>query len=322
MKNNKSKKLFDAVGNIGDDLVDEAASYDAKSERARNFRKYSAIAASLILVVAVAVIAIMTINKNKNKDLIAPAAEPIVFSDEDAAVSGANAALPEELKNVTVRASGSDGKIISIDSGFIISTDKDCEAETVTEYMNLSPKTDYSVTKLSSKEFKVTPASGKLFPGTVYNISFGDPENPGASYTFQTESEFFVKSVLPADMSTDVPVNTGIEITFSEGVGDVDLGQFISVEPEVDLDFKVYPNGRIVAAVPTDELEYCTVYTVTVKAGVPSASGTELAKDKKMSFMTESSERDDRSDTRLYLTSSKIVSVETPSYRYSTNRNE
>ena len=320
MKNDKSKKLFDAVGNIGDDLVDEAASYNAGFERAKKFKRYSAIAASLVLAVAVALIAIMTVNKNKNKNTPDSVAAPIEFTEEiPASHSGA---LPDELKNVSVKASGSDGKIISTDSGFIVTTDKDCDVETVTEYMNLSPKTDFSVTKLSSKEFKISPASGKLFPGTVYNISFGDADNPGASYTFQTESEFFVKSVLPADMSTDVPVNTGIEITFSDSVGNCDLEDFITVEPEVELDFRVYPNGKIVAAVPAEELEYSKVYTVTVKAGVPSVSGKELAEDKKTSFMTETSERDEKGERRLFVSTSKVITTEAPSYRYSTNRNE
>ena len=131
MKNNKSGKLFDGVGNIGDDLIEEAASYNAKFERMRKIRKYSAIAASLVLVVAVALIAIMTMNKNKNKSTPDHVAEPIEFTEEvPAAHSGA---LPDELKNVTVKASGSDGKIIPTDSGFIVTTGKDCEAETVAE---------------------------------------------------------------------------------------------------------------------------------------------------------------------------------------------
>ncbi len=321
MKDNRSKKLFDAVGEIGDDLINEAESYDFKTERAKKIRKYSAVAASFILVAAVAVITIMTVNRNKDKSLPVPVTEPIEFA-QDSAFFGSAASLPEELRNVSVVASDADGKIIPTESDFIVKTEKGCEVETLTEFMTLSPKTDYSVTKLGDGEFKVSPASGKLFPGTVYNVSFGDPENPGASYTFQTESEFFAKSVLPADMSTDVPVDTGIEITFSDSVGKCDFGDYISVEPEIELEFRVYPNGRVVAAIPKDDLEYGKVYTVTVKSGIPSLSGKELTEEKKTSFMTESSKRDDTSGSRLYISTSRISSTAAPSYRYSSNRGE
>ena len=67
MKEDKYRKLFDAIGGIGDDLIDEASSYDAKRERARKIRKFSAIAASFVLVAAIALIAVLSIMNNKNK---------------------------------------------------------------------------------------------------------------------------------------------------------------------------------------------------------------------------------------------------------------
>ena len=76
MKRDRSDKLFDAVGMIGDDLIDEASAYDPKLERAKKFRRYSAVAASFILVAAIAVIAVMNINKKGEKTV--PETKPIL----------------------------------------------------------------------------------------------------------------------------------------------------------------------------------------------------------------------------------------------------
>jgi len=320
VKNDKSKRLLDAVGGIGDDLVSEAAGFDAKRERTKKIRKYTAVAAMFVLVAAAVVTVIM--NQNKN-NLPEKETSPIKFTDNsEISASGTGAALPEVLKNVRVKASAATGKIIGTDESFIVEADEGCDVDTLAEYMNVSPKTNISLAKISPTEFKVSPTSGKLFPGTVYNISFGEPENPSASYTFQTESEFFIKSVLPDDMSTGVPVNTGIEFTFSDGVGNCDFGDYITIEPHVVLDFKLYPGGRTLAAVPTEELEYNTVYTVTVKEGLTSLSGAAIAEEKKVSFRTDVKDKEDR-DSALYISLSKPRDgVSESNFRYSFNGEE
>ncbi len=320
MKKDNGKRLFDALGGIGDDLIEEASSYNAKRERALKIRKYSAIAASLLLIAAIAVIVIM--KKQPDRNIKEMPASPIFQAGEHAALSDSGA-LPEALRSVSVRASGDAGKIISTDNSFIVETKEECDTDTVLKYMNVSPKTNLFVTKISGTEFKVSPASGKLFPGTLYNVSFGEPDNPGISYSFQTESEFFVKSVLPDDMSTNVPVNSGIEITFSDVVDGSEFENFITVEPSVGLKFVKYPNGRVVAAVPTEDFEYGTVYTVTVKPGLCSLAGKELAEEKKTSFMTETSDREYEGPDRLYIGVAMPDSYQDRGYYYyGTNRSE
>ncbi|MBR0303126.1 MAG: hypothetical protein IJQ80_04700 [Clostridia bacterium] len=199
MKDNKDRKMFDAVGGIGDDLIDEAEHCDAKSARAKRIMRFSAIAASFVIVAVAAVLVIFNrAPKNVGEKVAALPSEPIVFS-EDAALAGARMTLPEELRTVSVRAESAAGKVIPTGDSFIVTTGAGCDAETLAEYMSVTPKTALSVTKLSDGEFKVSPAAGALFPGTVYNVSFGDKERPAASYTFQTESELVIKSILPAD---------------------------------------------------------------------------------------------------------------------------
>ena len=290
VNNEKSKKLFYAVNGIGDDLVNEAESYDVRRERARKLRRFSAVAASFVLVVAIALTVIL-VRKGNGNEAVYHEPTPIVIETNGVMTAGSRAALPEELRGVSVRAESVDGRMITSSESFIVETDAPCDADLVAEYMTLSPKTNYSLTKMSDTEFKVTPTSGTLFPGTVYNFAFGDPENPAASYSFQTESDFIVKHILPADMETEVPVNTGIEITFSETLERCDYDKIIKIEPQVKCSYELYPDGKTLAVVPDKSLDYGTVYKITLSADAVSRSGKKLQADVSASFMTEKSEK-------------------------------
>ena len=85
MKNEKSKKLLDAVGMIGDDLVNEAAKYDAKRERKKRITRIAAAAASFALVAAAAITVTLKMNKDGNNERTVFPADPIVFDDPGAA---------------------------------------------------------------------------------------------------------------------------------------------------------------------------------------------------------------------------------------------
>ncbi len=318
MKNDKSKKLFDAVDGIGDDLLREAASYDARRVRRNRFIRYGAVAALFVMISAVALT--LVLRKGDTATNGAPVV-PIEFSGNEVYSATAGTSLPDALKSVSVR-TNTDGKIIPTSENFIIETSDKCDSETVAQYMNISPKMNVSLTKNSDTEFVVTPSSGTLFPGTVYNISFGDPDNPASSFSFQTESEFFVKSVLPADMSTSAPVDTGIEITFSEAIDEATVKGAITIEPSVDFEYELYSNGKVLAIIPDDDLEAGTVYKVTVAQSVKSASGRGLKEEKAVSFRTALSAKEDDSDSSIYISTSKYYPSEYGNFRYSVNREE
>ena len=114
----------------------------------------------------------------------------------------------------------------------------------------------------------------------------GDPENPVYSFAFQTESELVVRSVLPADLATGVPLDTGIEIAFTEVVRNVKPEKYITVSPETAGRFEFYPDGKTVVFVPEENLSENTVYTVRVKSGMKSESGKRLEADFESKFRT------------------------------------
>ena len=286
MKKRDGKKIFEAMDGIGDDLVNEARAYrpeEKKTEPKRRtpvfsgVRRYATalIAAALVLALSVSLLAVFitpgaTGPDGKNNPT------PIVLSGE-AYATDRLAEIPDELKSVSVTADGTDSRLISTSASFRITTCGSCDVDTLAKYVTVTPSTYMSVTAVSDTEFDLTPAEDGLVPGTVYRVMIGNPDNPAASYAFQTESTLVVKSVLPTDKAKDVPVNTGIEITFSDSVKTEDLDRYITVSPEVKGSWYRYPDGRTVALVPEKNLALDTVYTVKIAAGIESTGGKKLA---------------------------------------------
>lgn len=194
--------------------------------------------------------------------------------------------LPEALSEVSITATGSPSCIIPTDATFKIKTSGKTDVETLSGYISVTPEVNFTVSAKSGTEFLLTPLPGSLEKGRVYRFMVGDPENPVYSFAFQTESELVVRSVLPADLATGVPLDTGIEIAFTEVVRNVKPEKYITVSPETAGRFEFYPDGKTVVFVPEENLSENTVYTVRVKSGMKSESGKRLEADFESKFRT------------------------------------
>ena len=197
-----------------------------------------------------------------------------------------SAEIPAELASLTVSAEGGDSKIVPVDSSFIVRTAQPTTAAVIASNLSVSPATPLSITKLSDTEYRLTPASGDLTPGKIYRFTLGDPDEPAATFSFQTEKALAVSGMLPADGSGIVPLNTGIEVSFTEAIDPDDANDAFSLSPAVKGRYMLYPDGRTVAFIPEKPLSYGTSYTVTVREGIRSVSGKTLAEGKTAKFMT------------------------------------
>ncbi len=188
---------------------------------------------------------------------------------------------------ITLQAEGAQNGIISTLSVFKVTTENDMSEEELISSLTVTPKMDFAVTKTGEKAFDITPAK-ELEEGTLYRFTVGDPENPTGSFVFQTESNLVIKSVFPADKSSDVPVNTGIEISFSEAIApDTDFSKYISNENGIKGHFELYPNGKTLAFIPEKDLEKGQIYTFNVKEGISSVSGKTLSEGREFKFLTQ-----------------------------------
>ncbi len=318
----ESFRMLSSVGDIGDDLVQEANDFlespaeegtvrtsetgntKKKSRFSSFFRSHRAglIAASLAVVLLAGVlIPVFLLNKptDEPSDKPNPAVsdDPVIDPIQPSYNSDVYTEVPDALRQLTVTAESEDGepvsgRIIPTKSVLRVQTSSACDTDTLTDFVRVSPSVPLSVTKESDTSFRLQPAGTAFAPDTVYRLTVGDPENPDASFAFQTASEPHIQYVLPADRRTGVPVSTGIEIYFSEAVraGTSDLPSYFSITPDVEGFFQISTDGKTVAFVPEQNLAYDTVYTVTVGSGLTGVSGKPITDGKTFSFRTVSEE--------------------------------
>jgi hypothetical protein len=206
----------------------------------------------------------------------------IIPLDDAIYVDSAPADIPEALRRSTVSNDTAKRGVIASDSTFTVRTGGETTAEELSRYLRISPLADMEITG-EGTEFTMRPRTA-LEANTLYRFSIVDTQAESqvllsaASFVFQTEDVPRITGVFPADLATGVPVNTGIEFTFSEVLmDDASLKSFITVTPAVDFRVEVYQHGKTLVVIPEEKLQPGEAYTVTVDAGVPLASGRVTA---------------------------------------------
>ncbi len=176
---------------------------------------------------------------------------------------------------------------VAMDSAFVFKADGSNDAlslEELKQVLTISPTVEYTLSE-QEEGIVITPKQS-LQPNTTYIFTI-----KGITWAYRTEAKFEVLGHFPRHQTTNVPINTGIEFTFNyEGAN---VKDYFEIEPKVKGSFERH--GRVVAFVPK-ELKKQTIYTVTLKAGLPlEGSDKTLEKDVQFSFETQSDETLDAS---------------------------
>lgn len=172
---------------------------------------------------------------------------------------------------------------IKTDTAFILKTRDKYSVEDITGMLKLLGDIPLKITQTKENEFLVKPEYD-LEQNSLYTFVITTPEGDTVSWAFQTQRKFSVLGTLPAHQSSNVPVNSGIEIYFShKNFGDIE--KYFEISPKVEGRFET--NGYAAVFIPKN-LEPGTIYTVTIKKGLP-LKGTEqkLAEDYVFAFETE-----------------------------------
>ncbi|MGH2356744.1 MAG: Ig-like domain-containing protein, partial [Candidatus Limnocylindria bacterium] len=168
---------------------------------------------------------------------------------------------------------------VDLDTEFVLTSAEDLPIETVQGLLHVEPAVELSVARESAGNYRIG-AVQPLEPGTVYRFLMADAADATphvlASFAFQTKTPVGVVQTTPRNASTSVPINTGIELTFTqEGVQDIE-GHF-AIEPNVPGRFEAH--GRVSVFVPQEELAAGTLYTVTVTRGLSVEGSSEVMAD-------------------------------------------
>jgi len=196
-----------------------------------------------------------------------------------------NALSPDSLKDnpLTIIPTDSDSLGVSPLSAFKLIFEKAADEKLLATSLTVEPGQEYSLEKISDREYEVKFAE-PLEKDKIYNFILNDKKTGSKfSYAFQTKKSFSVIRTLPRNQSVQVPLNSGIEITFSHENFE---------EPEKYFEISPKANGRFEIRKKTlifipDKLEESTVYTVTVKKGLKvSGSSETLENDYTFRFQT------------------------------------
>ncbi|OJI06405.1 hypothetical protein BK004_03620 [bacterium CG10_46_32] len=180
---------------------------------------------------------------------------------------------------------------VPADGSYILTSKEPVDTTLIKESLVVEPDVPYTIEQISDTEWKVTPKDS-LPANTVLKVSLSTAfydtkdrlQSRDYSWAYQVKDSFKVLTNLPRNQATNVPVNTGIEITFSHD-NFTDYEQYLSIEPQFK--YRLEKHGRVLVLAPLGTLTLATVYTVTAKRGLP-LSGTQeaLAEDFVFQFET------------------------------------
>ncbi len=228
--------------------------------------------------------------------------------------------------DISIKPVKSDAAGVDVESAFTISSYKNYDVDVLKSVIKVEPEEKYNITKTNDKEFTLR-FNKNMEPNSIYNIILkSEKDDFNYSWAFQTKKEFKILRSLPRDKATSVPVNSGVEISFShEGIGAVD--DFFEIEPKVSGRFEYHK--KAVVFVP-DKLEYDTIYSVIIKSGISLNESTEKIKEGfTFQFQTEKLKNNSNLGYEAYLnfsnninnfTSDIIPAIEVYSGKYFDNK--
>jgi len=162
------------------------------------------------------------------------------------------------------------------DSTFTLKSDQDLSIGGLRENITFFPDTDFDIREVNPRQFSLAPKS-PLKDNSLYRIKILT-EQKTFSWAFQTKNDFRVVQTLPRNQATYVPVNTGIEVTFShdnwEDIGFKEAN--FEITPPVEGRFERHK--RTLSFIPKS-LAPNTLYTVKIKKGLKLNGTTETLKE-------------------------------------------
>ena len=208
--------------------------------------------------------------------------------------------LPDFFNGIEVTPLEASGRTVGDKPSFRVVTKSPGDIGPLAEYTYLVPETKLAFSKLSDTEFRVDTLE-TLPSGSNIKFCVGNKNRPEISFAFETGERFGVSSTIPANKAMDVPVNTGIEIVFSEKLaGKTDVSRFVGVSPSFEYTAKLYPDGKTLLILPSSELDKRCEYTVFIKKGLTSVFGDVSEEDVSFSFITSGSSSYEASKLDLF----------------------
>ncbi|MEA2520302.1 MAG: alpha-2-macroglobulin, partial [Chloroflexota bacterium] len=218
------------------------------------------------------------------------AAPGLSGADDSWASSGPSATFEaptgiDHQPTATLTAQGAEGGVVPLNAGFRLASTDGTPASRLATRLTVEPNVVFTVDPdADDRAALITPAK-PLLPGNVYRFTLsGSAGELLDTWAFQARQPLRVVQTIPQNQTADVPVDTGIEITFDQD-GVTDATSHVSITPATKGRFEQH--GRTLAFVPDRPLALATIYRVTVTSGVTVAStGEATTVDTRIQFET------------------------------------
>ena len=162
----------------------------------------------------------------------------------------------------------------------------DTPVRALADRLVVSPALKLRVAKVEGRDAVLRPAA-PLRQAQIYRFELRRADgSTEAAWAVQAAWPLNVAHTLPGDSSSGVPRDTGIEVTFDQpGVRLTDVRKHVTISPGVAGRWEQH--GATFAYVPDKPLARNTLYTVTVRRGLPVAeTGMELRDTRIIRFET------------------------------------
>ena len=208
-----------------------------------------------------------------------------------AAAAWAKLALPAEPEiGATLVAVSGSPYAVDPAAGFRLRAMGAVPLASLLERLRVEPALAYRETVATDGHSAVLRPAAPLEPGASYRFTLLGPAGaPLAGWAFQVAGPPRVVGTLPRNEATEVPIDTGIEITFDQDRVAVEQGDIaVRLVPEgTSVAGTLEMHGRAAVFVPAARLRAGRVYEVRVRAGTGATAQAEgLARATTFAFQT------------------------------------
>jgi hypothetical protein len=244
--------------------------------------KLVAIIIGVLIIALVASLAFLFIKKDGQDEIV----EDLFSGFSKLMISSAYAE-----DNFSLVAKNSDSLGVTPDSSYILKSKEPLKTSLIEDSLRIEPDLDYDIKKISDQEWEITPKQQpepnilvKASLSASYITASGEQKQNDYSWAFQVKDNFKVIHSIPRELGTSVPLNSGIEVTFSHD-NFVDFDKHFEISPTLPGFFEKH--GRTAVFVAEDNMTAGTIYTVTVKntLGLEGSNET-LGQDYSFAFET------------------------------------
>lgn len=169
---------------------------------------------------------------------------------------------------------------VDANTTFTLTASEEVSVKAIEQNLQVTPQLDFELKETGEKTYQLIPKQA-LEPETVYHFSIvseieGKPQE--FSWAYQVKHDFKVTGTIPGDKTAGVPVDTGIEINFSfEGFDFAHAQDYFEISPETAGRFEEHQ--KTLSFIPGKSLKPGTIYTVTVKKGLPLLDSDQALQD-------------------------------------------